>query len=316
MKYVISISIFFVLSFFLVKTNDALSPAYLYQTSVQKTVTAENEVVTAVAVGDIMLGRFVEELSIRNNDWNYAFALSSEIFSGADIGFGNFEGSIPKVHTQTPIYGYQFSVAPKAAEAMRNAGINVVTLANNHSSDFGEKGYSETASFLNEIGVASVGSSSSHVVEQNGIRVRFMGFNDTFAPLSSDTVASDVRNTKKDNEFLVVAIHFGDEYATSSNSRQKALAHTIIDAGADVVIGHHPHVVEEHETYHGKAIFYSLGNFIFDQYFSEGTQNGLAIKMTIGKKDVTYELIPIDLHQSRPRTIHGEVESFSRKREI
>jgi poly-gamma-glutamate synthesis protein (capsule biosynthesis protein) len=300
MKYAISIPIFIFLSFFVVKFDDAFAPAYFQKLEQTKPAVTE-KTVTVVAVGDIMLGRFVEELSLRNHNWNYPFASTSPIFSGADVVFGNFEGAVPKEHKKTPIYGYQFSVRKEAVEAAHRAGINAVTLANNHSYDFGASGYAETVSVLNRIGMATVGKNSDYVYGENGTEVRFMGWNDTFAKIFTSTFSENVRASKKQGEFLIAAVHFGEEYATSSNARQKEAAHALIDAGADVVIGHHPHAVQEMEMYSGKPIFYSLGNFIFDQYFSEETQKGLAIRMTIRKKDVKYELIPIDLYQSRPR---------------
>jgi poly-gamma-glutamate synthesis protein (capsule biosynthesis protein) len=119
----------------------------------EKTVLPEKPVVVT-AVGDVMLARYVEELSLRNKDWNYPFASSSEIFSGSDIVFGNFEGAIPKVHEQTPNFNFRFSVPKEAAKAAGRAGVNVVTLANNHSLDFGENGYENTVATLKDIGVA------------------------------------------------------------------------------------------------------------------------------------------------------------------
>jgi len=266
----------------------------------EKTVLPEKPVVVT-AVGDVMLARYVEELSLRNKDWNYPFASSSEIFSGSDIVFGNFEGAIPKVHEQTPNFNFRFSVPKEAAKAAGRAGVNVVTLANNHSLDFGENGYENTVATLKDIGVASIGKHSDHVYEKSGVHVRFMGLDDTLVRLATSSVVQKVRTAKKENEFLIVAVHFGEEYERSSNPRQRQLAHLIIDAGADVVIGHHPHAIEELEEYHGKPIFYSLGNFIFDQYFKDDTERGLAIRMTIEKKEVTYEMRPIHLTGSQPK---------------
>jgi poly-gamma-glutamate synthesis protein (capsule biosynthesis protein) len=105
-----------------------------------------------------------------------------------------------------------------------------------------------------------------------------------------------------------VAIHWGEEYRDVSNKRQQTLGRALIDAGADVIIGHHPHVVEEIELYRGKPIFYSLGNFIFDQYFSKETQEGLAVKISVGDKKAAYELIPVDLHKSQPKRMSSDAE--------
>ena len=289
MKYSLLIGIIFASAFFTARKEEfVLTPP------------TKNEA-TIVAVGDIMFGRYVEELSLRRG-WDYPFASTTEIFSGADVVFGNFEGTVANEHQKTPNYGWHFSFDKNAVKAARRAGINVVTLANNHSTDFGESGYSETVSSLSDIGIASVGKHSDYLYEKNGIKIRFMGWNDTFAPLSLKTVSDKIRASKKENEFLIAAVHFGEEYSASPTDRQKELARALIDAGADVVIGSHPHVVEEKEIYRGKPIFYSLGNFIFDQYFSEETQKGLAVKMTITGDTVKYEMLPIDLRKSRPKS--------------
>ena len=279
--------------------GSAFLALYTPEFPLKEVLISQNEV-SVVAVGDMMLGRFVEELSLRHG-FDYPFAFVSEIFSESDIVFANFEGAIPKDHQKTPSYNYKLSVPKNAAESAHRSGINVVSLSNNHSEDFGASGYANTVSVLNDIGMASVGKNSDHTYEKNGIKIRFMGWNDTFAHVSPSVFIDGVRASKKEDEFLIASVHFGEEYATTSNARQKEVAHALINAGADVVIGTHPHVAEEMEIYHGRPIFYSLGNFIFDQYFSEETQKGLAVKMTIQEGVVEYEMLPIDLTKSQPK---------------
>jgi len=290
MKYFFMIGVLFAGAFFALNHQELAE----IQTSSPK------KEIVVVAVGDTMLGRFVEELSLRHG-FDYPFASTSDIFSGADIVFANFEGAIPKVHEKTPNYNYKLSVPQESVMVTHRAGINVVSLSNNHSGDFGAEGYANTVSVLNNAGIATVGKYSDYVYEQNDMKIRFMGWNDTFTHFATSTFSKSIRSSKKDGEFLIASVHFGEEYATTSNARQKSVAHTLIDAGADVVIGTHPHVVEEMEIYHGKPIFYSLGNFIFDQYFSEETQKGLAVKMIIKEGAVEYEMLPIDLAKSQPK---------------
>ncbi|KKW47589.1 MAG: hypothetical protein UY99_C0026G0019 [Parcubacteria group bacterium GW2011_GWA1_59_11] len=100
--------------------------------------------------------------------------------------------------------------------------------------------------------------------------------------------------------FLAVNIHWGEEYQKKSNARQREIAHALADAGADLLVGHHPHVAQEIEVYRGKAIFYSLGNFIFDQYASADTKEGLLVRMSLTPGEVRYELLPADLGRSQP----------------
>lgn len=266
----------------------------------------EQTPVVVVVTGDVMLGRSVEGLSLAHG-FEYPFVYTKDIFSGADVAFSNLEGPVPLVHERTPAYSFRFSFLPESIRAMREAGVNVVTLANNHAVDFGEEGYLHTVAELAKEGVGVTGHpvriSEDLTFEKTirGRKVHFVGLNDTYRPIETEKARALVRGSKKDGAFVIVAVHWGEEYENHSNERQQRLGHALIDAGADVVIGHHPHVVQEMEMYRGKPIFYSLGNFIFDQYFSEETQTGLAVKIGIEDKRVSYELIPVDLRKSQPK---------------
>lgn len=270
---------------------------------------------TIVVTGDVMLGRTVEGISAARG-FDYPFLYTKDIFSGADAVFSNLEGPVPSVHEKTPAYSFRFSFHRNSIKALHDAGVNVVTLANNHTVDFGEGGYADTVAELKKNGIAFAGHpvrmGEGLTVEKSirGRAVRFVGLNDTYAPIDIKKAAALVLDLKKDGAFVIVAVHWGEEYSTVSNVRQQTLGHALIDAGADVVVGHHPHVVEEMEMYNGKPIFYSLGNFIFDQYFSEEVQHGLAVKISIGDKKVSYELIPVDLHKSQPKRDEKESSRF------
>lgn len=294
MKYLIPV---FVLSAALVSTSAVFAPA---GTGGQMSPT------TIVVTGDVMLGRTVENISLARG-FDYPFLYTKDIFSGADVVFSNLEGPVPDTHEKTPAYSFRFSFHPNSIKALHDAGVNVVNLANNHTVDFGEQGYIDTTKELKEQGIAFVGHPTrmgEGLTFEKSYRdrgVRFVGLNDTYTPVDIKKSTELIRGLKKDGAFLIVAAHWGEEYRTVSNKRQQTLGHALIDAGADVVVGHHPHVVEEMEMYHGKPIFYSLGNFIFDQYFSEEVQQGLAVKISIGDKEVSYELIPVDLHKSQPK---------------
>ena len=103
---------------------------------------------------------------------------------------------------------------------------------------------------------------------------------------------------------MIVFLHWGEEYQLISSSSQRKLAHSLIDAGADLIIGSHPHVVQEIEKYKGKLIFYSLGNFIFDQYFSRETQKGLAVSLELYPSRIIYKLYPYTLFHSQPKLMN------------
>ncbi len=116
------------------------------------------------------------------------------------------------------------------------------------------------------------------------------------------------------DEFLVAMVHGGDEYQLTSNKAQKAFYRGLIDDGVKLVIAHHPHVVQEAEKYKGSMIFYSLGNFIFDQYFSKETQEGLTIKATFAHGAVSYELIPVKSIRSQPMLMTEKEKELFLKR--
>lgn len=293
MKYLIPV---FLLSAVFVSTSAVFAPAG----------GMESSPTTIVVTGDVMLGRTVEGISSARG-FDYPFQHTKDIFSGADVVFSNLEGPVPQAHEKTPAYSFRFSFHPNSIKALHDAGVSVVTLANNHMLDFGEQGYVDTTKELNERGIAFVGhptrmgESLTFEKTYRGRKVRFVGLNDTYTPVDIEKASALIRDLKKDGAFVIVAVHWGEEYRNISNERQRTLGQALIDAGADVVVGHHPHVVEEVERYHDKPIFYSLGNFIFDQYFSEDVQQGIAVKISIGDTKVSYELIPVDLHKSQPK---------------
>ncbi len=271
--------------------------------------------ITVVVIGDVMLGRSVEGLSLAHG-FDYPFRHTADIFSGADAVFANLEGPVPLVHERTPAYSFRFSFRPESIRALYGAGVNVVTLANNHAVDFGEEGYSNTVAELAKEGIGftghpvRIGEDLAFTKTIRGRELRFLGLNDTYHPININEASAFVRDSKKDGAFVIVAVHWGEEYQNVSNERQQRLGRALVDAGADAVIGHHPHVAEEIEMYRGKPIFYSLGNFIFDQYFSEETQQGLAVKIAIGDRSVLYEVIPVDLHKSQPKKDTKETSRF------
>ncbi|TSC67981.1 MAG: hypothetical protein G01um101466_589, partial [Parcubacteria group bacterium Gr01-1014_66] len=130
----------------------------------------------------------------------------------------------------------------------------------------------------------------------------FIGLNATDSAFSLPHAAAVVKQFAEDPQrIVIISIHWGDEYTLRANSRQRMIAHTLIDDGADLIIGHHPHVVQDIEQYRDAFIFYSLGNFVFDQYFSHATQEGLLVRFLFEKDFLSAALLPIDLAYSQPK---------------
>jgi poly-gamma-glutamate synthesis protein (capsule biosynthesis protein) len=259
--------------------------------------TSENdskEKITLVFVGDIMLGRNVENLmNLKGKD--YPFASTSEIFAGADVVIGNLEGPIMEHSIPTKSGGMSFSFPPYVAELLHNHGINIVSLANNHTFDKGADAYTETVRILNDAGVSSFGhpltENMSYVgsYEINGIPFSLVGFNSTYPSFDLESALQTVSTMKVINpdSTIIVFMHWGDEYQLQSNAGQKEIADALHNAGAELIIGSHPHVVQETDCQNVKrCTVYSLGNFIFDQYFSKEVEKGMVTYVTLGKGGV------------------------------
>lgn len=262
---------------------------------------------TLAAVGDIMLGRYVETLMNERGD-DYPFEKMDQFFRGVDVVFGNLEGPIDATHTQTPNNSLVFSFETSVADLLRAHGFTVVATANNHSLDQGAQGYEDTVQALARAGLGHAGhpreSANEHVYTTtiHGQKLAMLGF----LAFPSDTLPSNSlelveRVAAEPDTFVVVSIHWGTEYSLTAGEKQRALARALIDAGADVILGHHPHVVQNIEVYNNRFIFYSLGNFVFDQYFSSETQEGLAVGLEVSPASVTARLFPVTIDRSQPR---------------
>jgi poly-gamma-glutamate capsule biosynthesis protein CapA/YwtB (metallophosphatase superfamily) len=181
----------------------------------------------------------------------------------------------------------------------------LLSLANNHTFDLGKEGFSETKEFLLKANIDFVGHPVScdedFLTEKEGII--FLAFNKTFSfNCSDEEIVKIVKKVRESNQgkFLIILLHWGQEYQLKSSISQQNLAHKLIDEGADLIIGSHPHVVQEIEEYKGKLIFYSLGNFIFDQYFPKETQEGLVVSLEIYPQKLIYRLFSIQSYLSQP----------------
>ncbi|NQV12441.1 CapA family protein [Candidatus Uhrbacteria bacterium] len=259
---------------------------------------------TILFTGDVMLGRYVETL-MAAHDTNYPFLYVDDILKSADLTFVNLEGPVAIDHTQTPNGSTSFSFDKSISNILRSHGIDAVALGNNHTSDRGQDDYEHTVSELSSVDIASVGHSVEAAepieLKVGNETVRFFSFNDTFPFNDSDSYVKMVNDHATDGIIDIVNMHWGAEYQLSPNADQQELAHALIDAGADLIVGHHPHVVQEIEQYNDKLIFYSLGNFIFDQYFSKDVQQGLAIQLEIDSNDLSIYLLPLESVMSQPQ---------------
>ncbi|MDC1205268.1 CapA family protein [Candidatus Pacebacteria bacterium] len=258
-------------------------------------VTTKNE--SILLVGDVMLARDVE-LKMREYGSDYPYQYLEDIFVSHTYQVGNFEGSIPLNHSLTQSMELQFSVDPIHTQAFAHASFTHASLANNHSRDFGTSGYENTKLELHTVGVAtfgqsySVASSSVSVLELGQKKVALLGIDVTLSVPDTKELESAFKLGVAQSDFLIVFVHWGVEYAPIHSSQQEFYAKQFIELGADMIVGHHPHVVQDVQIYDGVPVFYSLGNFIFDQYFNEEVQSGLALSVSF-EEGLNVGLIPI-----------------------
>ncbi|HCM67684.1 MAG TPA: hypothetical protein DIS62_01605 [Candidatus Kerfeldbacteria bacterium] len=254
------------------------------------------------AMGDIMLGRYVETL-IEKNGPGYPFEDVRDMLRGYDMVIANLEGPVVDDAPQTPNGSLQFSFPTTAMDVLTSAHVTHVSLANNHTLNYGRNGYEETVERLKNAGIAPYGDPSeideAHVYRGNtaGHEIILIGFLDLQKIDTSKLI--ELISSYPEESFVIATPHWGSEYSLQSSASQQNLAHELIDAGTDVVIGHHPHVVQEIELYNGKFIFYSLGNAVFDQYFSEETQKGLGVEILLNNRGAEYTLHPLTSERSQ-----------------
>ncbi len=262
---------------------------------------------TILLVGDIMLDRGVEDL-IKQNSIYYPFQKIGHFLRGVDIVFGNLEGPIVKNPPELSDNSLKFAFSPQVIKGTSWCNFNLFSLANNHTLDMGKEGLEETKEWLRKYGINFVGKPLSGNLNNQDFsfstdKIIFLAFNQIFPfMMKEEEIIKTIKTVKSLNpdNFSIVSLHWGEEYKLINSSAQQKLAHQLIEAGADLIIGHHPHVVQNIEKYQGKLIFYSLGNFIFDQYFSSDTQQGLAVGLEIYPKNLVYRLFPLQINLSQP----------------
>jgi len=261
---------------------DAPSPSPSPSPAASPAVTpAPSGVVTINAVGDLMLDRDVAALMEREGAL-YPFERVLPLLADADITIGNMEGTFTD-RGEPAAKTYTFRTPPRFAAGLATAGIDIVSLANNHTTDFGEISLMDTIRALDEAGVRHAGAGENVtaaaqpvILEAKGLRVALLSYTaipgsiaagDAHAGVAwgdEDTIAQGVAAARSQADVVVVALHAGVEYQDDPSPEQQSLARAAIDAGAALVLGHHAHVLQGWEWYRGGLIVYGLGNFVFD----------------------------------------------------
>ena len=282
--------------------------------------------ITLVAVGDIMLGDSAMLIGrgvnskIKEKGVKYPFQHVVSTLRTGDITFGNLECVLSekseKVHSSQSLI---MRGMPRSGEGLRYAGFNVLSLANNHTMEHGEEALFETMEVLSSYGIKYVGVVEDAKKDRNPIVVQIKGIKIAFLAyclLHEDTaycnvdnpseIIEDVKKSRLQADVVIVSLHWGDEFIQKPSPQQVKLAREIIDAGANVILGHHPHVLQGIEKYHGGIIAYSLGNFVFDKW-QKYLRESIILRISLSKERVVnVEAIPIFINENfQPEILQG-----------
>ena len=267
-------------------------------------VAAPQETVSIAFVGDLMLAETPGQRIRKGEDPVAPFA---PLLDRADIRIANLECVIASNGRAIPGKPYAFRAAPRTLKVVQRH-FDAVSLANNHSGDFGPAAFAQMLSRLEGAGVAYFGGGrdlrAAHaplIVERHGLRIAFLGYNE-FAPRSfeagedwpgiawseDEQVRHDIEQarTRHRADLVIPFMHWGWENETVSNARQRHLARLMIDAGADAVVGSHPHVTQETASYRGRPIIYSLGNFVFDGFSSPENNTAWVLRLEANRQGI------------------------------
>lgn len=337
-KIIIIFLVSFALVFGLVKIAEAPFKEFIryWQSEHNKTAVFSNPLpaiedksVVFVFGGDVMLSRQVNSRMAKYNDYLWPFLKVADFLREADITVINLESPFVKASDYfVPTGSFMFKADPQSIQGLLAAGIDLVSLANNHSLNQGRTGLQESFSILEDNNIKYIGAGNNEaearqaeIIEINGERFAFLAYaypddnsvaTDDKAGIATMDVSdmqADVRQLKEEGNIVIVNMHAGIEYVTKPNWQQTEFARAAIEAGAEAVIGHHPHWPQTFEFYQDKPIIYSLGNLVFDQMWSLETRQGLLAKLSWQDGWEKIELIPIKIYDyGQPEIISDEAE--------
>lgn len=290
----------------------------------------ENEdAITLIATGDVLLARYVEQRMRATGDYTLPFQKAADFLKSADVTFGNLETPILN-GKNTPKDSTTFRADPAGVKGLTFAGYDVMSIANNHTMNYQIPGLTNTLKELKKAGILASGGGKNQdfahapaIFETKGKTIAFLSYVDPKIPprnygiatyntaglasMNIEAMKNDVKNAATEYDIVVVSMHSGTEYKREPTQFQKDFAHAAIDSGASAVIGTHPHVVQPVEYYGNGVIFYSLGNFVFDQFFSTDVKTGLVARITFEDEEKpSVELFPVKIETTQPRILEGQ----------
>ncbi|HEX9035530.1 MAG TPA: CapA family protein [Ktedonobacterales bacterium] len=282
-------------------------------TDATPSATADTRAVSIGITGDVMLARSVGQQILQTND-RFPFNSVADALKGFDLTVGNLECVVSRLGSPQPKQ-YTFEADPMGYGRLVDAGYSIMSVANNHSGDYGKSAFMDMLTHLPSHGITPVGGGANleaaHQPVIRTIRSTTIGFlaycqiepfsfaatpsTPGHAWLDAALMAADIRALRPKVDYLIVFTHWGIEYHPVESGEQQAMAQVAIDAGADFVVGAHPHVIQPSSTYRGKPIVFSLGNFVFDEMYSEDVRRGNVLSLTVNGP----KLLDWSLRQSR-----------------
>lgn len=273
------------------------------------------ENVTFIIGGDMMFDRLIAHTFLKDGLWKALDQLGNRVFWGTDASMVNLEGPISDVSVPdntSPDY-LVFNFPPETIEALKYFHVNAASLANNHSYNAGAKGLETTRKLLQDANIQSFGGPEEAIdaefvglFQGQTLKMYVIG---VLGLSQNPDINQKIIELKKDPHARVLIFpHWGSEYAKTHSKSQETMAHAWIDAGADVVIGAHPHVIQDAGIYRGKPIIYSIGNLLFDQMFSTETQLGLLIVGKFTPEHLEWFALPVESRKLKPQLMHGSTK--------
>lgn len=300
----------------------------------------DGTVLSMAMVGDIMFGRHVDEV-VRNRGLDHPLSHVADHLASADYVTGNLEQAI--LAEDPGAAGVEYPEAeklihlwsgPETAQALADVGFTTLNLANNHAMDYGELGLADTLDALEDAGLSQAGAGASlqdatDILYEDigGVTVATLGFTDVYVgdftaqsfrggvvAADPDVIGPTVREAAEEADLVVAHVHWGDEYDWRPRSEQIELGRQLAEEGVDIVIGHHPHVLMPVEVHGDSVIFYSLGNFVFDQGWTRTRESVIAGYELAEDGTATIELTPTYVREGRPRPLQGWISRYRQAR--
>lgn len=286
------------------------------------------EPVVVNAVGDIMLAGSGEQ-TYRKYGYDYPFRATRAILQQGDILLGNLEAPMAASGNEFTEKRFRFKTSPEAAAALKNSGFTYLSLANNHILDFGAEGLRQTLENLDKSAIIHSGAGAdmsaarkAGTTSVKGLKIALLSYSLTYpeeffagadsagtAPGYAPFFTNDIEQAKKSADCIIVSFHWGGEGLDKPKPYQVTAAHKAVEAGADIVIGHHPHVLQGVEHYGNGVIFYSLGNFAFGS-ISKSSSRSIIARITFAGSIKEVEIIPLNVLNSevnfQPQPLGGD----------